>query len=130
MKVSIGQRVFDNGREERGEVVKVYQTGGLVQLMNSNGFTWLAAQENCSPVDRPRAPITLATSEPFRIPPGTVPYDCRPVDIRVGDYALFRGRPEVIRDLVGHGFGPGKTLIFDHGKARPAQAAERVYRRL
>ncbi|MFD8142633.1 hypothetical protein [Streptomyces sp. NPDC059708] len=124
-----GQRVFDKGREEHGEVVKVYPYGGLLRLVNRNGFEWVAAQEQCTIATRPRAPITLATPEPFVVPPGTVPHEnTPPSDLRIGDYVLFQGRAALIRDLIGKGFGPGKTMVFDNGKARPAKPLERVYR--
>ncbi|MEV7589719.1 hypothetical protein AB0O42_05540 [Streptomyces sp. NPDC089922] len=129
MAFRVRQKVFDKGRGQRGEIVRVYPTGGLLKLCDGDGFEWLAASEQCSPVSRGRAPITIASPEPFRIPPGTIPYDnCHPSEIRIGDYAMFQGRAQLVRDLRGQGFGGGKTLIFDNGRARPAQPQERVFR--
>ncbi|MFF4298076.1 hypothetical protein ACFY0N_31025 [Streptomyces vinaceus] len=123
--------MFDNGRQERGEVVYVYPVGGLMKLQNGTGVPWLAAKENCSAVEKRKpAVIKRANGEPFRIPPGTIPYEnVRPFDLRVGDFAFLQGRLLPIRDMRG-GFGGARTLIFENGRARAAEDAEKVYRHL
>ncbi|MFF3672446.1 hypothetical protein ACFYYS_00525 [Streptomyces sp. NPDC002120] len=125
------QKVFDNNRGERGEVTKVHPLGGLITLQNSNGFSWLAANENCSATEKRKPTIIERPSgEPFRIPPGTIPHEnMRPSDLRVGDFAFLDGRLLRIRDMRGR-FGGGRTIIFDKGRARPAEDAERIYRSL
>ncbi|MCY0955834.1 hypothetical protein [Streptomyces sp. H27-H5] len=122
------QKVYDTSRRENGVVEMIYPAG-LMKLRNAGG-SWLAANENCRALQRKPAAIKRPSGEPFTIPPGTIPHDdMRQIDLRVGDFALFEGRLRKIVDMRGR-FGNGRSLIFDNGRVRSANAKEKVYRRL
>ncbi|MCB5181514.1 hypothetical protein [Streptomyces antimicrobicus] len=127
-RYTVGQQVLDRDRQAHGRIVGCYPSPLVLRLMDEAGFQWIARTVACEPAGRqPAVQDAGGDRGGVRIPPGRVPVDVPPTELRVGDHVIAGGRLVTITDL-RYRHGGTRTVILSTGRLAVADRVMRVYR--